>query len=564
MATPTYPTVIVRETDLTTRINTGDFTSFGALAINSEWGPAEEINLITSEVDLINYFGKPNSETYIDFFVASNFLTYSSSLKLVRVCDDIAINACSGTAVLVKNDTDYETATIDGSGAWIAKYPGEKGNSIFVACCDAGSSLSSNVHTSNNSFGTWEDYFSTIPGTSEHADSLGGGYDEMHVLVIDEGGLFTGVQGSILEKYEYLSKASNAKKEDGTNNFYKELLNQTSQYIRIGDEYVLGANSSALVSDTFSSFGNNAVSLTGGYNADSSNTSMYLNSYELFEDKKSVDVSHVIAGNLSGTSVKSLITMAETRGDCVVFISPEWSDVQVGLTQMQITNNIVDFKNSEIATSSSYYFVDGNWKQQYDKYNDVNRWIPCCGDTAGLKAKAEVENDSWWNGSGYNRGLIRNCIKLAWNPKDDYMGIIYKNRVNPIISEGGQFILLGDKTGLTRSSAFDRINVRYLFNTLKKKIGDYLKYGLFNFNDEFTRTQLTAQVESYLKAVKSRRGVEDFEVVCDLSNNTGIVRDNNELKMDVYIKPSKSINWITLTMVAVGSSVEFSEVVGRA
>lgn len=561
---PSHPSVTVREVDLTTRVSTGDLTSFGAIAINSSWGPCEEITTITNEIELVDTFDKPNSNTYVDFFVAADFLSYSNALHVVRTCDSLSKNATSGnTAVQVKNNDSYDNATLTNTGAWISRYPGIKGNSLMVACCDSSVDLTANVSPSTSVYGVWSDHFTTIPGTSTHASNMGGSLDEMHILVIDEDGLFSGVNGTILEKYEYISKANGAKKEDGTNNFYKDVINQTSSYIRVGGSYILNANATATISSTFASYGNNVVSLSSGFDVSASNTAMYWNAYELFADKKSVDVSHVIAGNINSAILQNVIDMAEDRGDCVVFCSPEFTDVQPGQTQSVIANNIISYKTSDISTSSSYYFMDGNWKYRYDKYNDTGRWVPCNGDCAGLKAKAEVENDIWWNGSGYNRGLLKNCIKLAWNPQDTYMGLIYKKGINPIISEAGAFVLLGDKTGLVKPSAFDRINVRYLFNTLKKRISEYLKYGLFEFNDEFTRAQLKSQIETFLTFVKGRRGIEDFQVVCDLTNNTGIVRQNNQLVMDVYIRPQYSINFVLLNMVAVGASVEFSEVIGK-
>lgn len=564
MANYSYPTVNVAEKDLTGRISLTGSTPFGAIAINSVWGPCENITLVTNETDLVGYFGKPNSNTYVDFFSALNFLSYSPSLYVVRVVDDEALNAVSGNnAVQIKNNEDFETATLSNSGEWIAKYPGAKGNSLLVAACDSTVNLSSNVISTSNTFGTWSDYFNTIPGTSTNADEMDGSLDELHLLVFDEDGSFTGTPKTLLEKYEYLSKATDAKKEDGTNNFYKDVINSTSRYIRTGDDYILNANSTALVSDIFTPYGNTYSSLSGGVDTLTSNTTMYINGYNLFSDKKDISISHIISGDSSPDVAKELITLAENRGDCIVYISPEYDAVQQGQTQAVIASNIVDYKQNSISTSSSYYFMDGNWKQQYDKYNDVYRWIPCNADVAGNKAKSESENDLWWNGSGYNRGLIRNCIKLAWNPKDEYMGTIYKASVNPIISEGGQFVILGDKTGLTKPSAFDRINVRSLFNVLKTKIGFYLKYSLFEFNDEFTREQVKSQIESYLRIVKGRRGIEDFYVKCDIENNPDIIRDDNTLVVDVFVKPTKTINWIDLNIVNTPSSVEFNEIVGK-
>ena len=562
---PSYPAVVVNEIDISTSISNGQTTSYGAIAINSAWGPAQEINLIISESVLTETFDIPNNSTYIDFFVASNFLSYSSSLYVVRTIDGSARNAVAGnTAVQIPNSDSYRSLGVNltGSGAWIAKYPGNKGNSIAVAVADGSVALTEFVNGANNSLGTWGQYFNMAPTTSDYSIALGGRNDELHVLVFDEDGLFSGIAGTLLESYSYLSKVKGAQKENGTSNFYQDVINSSSKYIWAGDTYVLGANNSATGSSIFTNVGASKVSLSSGVDVNTSNTAMYINAYELFSDKKSIDVSHFITGNIPTTAIQPIITLAEKRGDSIAYFSPRWADVQQGQSQSTIAQNIASFKNTVINYSSSYYFVDGNWKYQYDKYNDINRWIPCNGDSAGLKAAAEASNDIWWNGSGYNRGILKNVIKLAWNPQDDYMGIIYKNSVNPIISDGGVTVLLGDKTGLIKPSSFDRINVRSLFNLLKKVISSYLKYGLFEFSDQFTWVSLSSHVNTYLQSVQSRRGIQDFYVQCDSSNNNGQTQQNNEIVMSVYIKPNYSANWIILNMVNVGGSASFSEVVG--
>lgn len=580
---PSYPAVVVNEVDLSTRVTNGNVTSFGAIVVNSEWGPAEQVVLVDSEKTFVDTFGRPSdvANTYTDFFVATNFLSYSASLNTVRAISDTAANAVSGnTAITVKNSDDYENASfVLSNGNFVAKYPGTKGNSLFVVAVDSATPLTANLsfslfngYNSNTAvnYGTLSNYLNTIPGTSSHASSVGGLYDEIHLLVFDNLGTFSGTPGTLLEKFEYVSLAYDAKKEDGTSNYYKNIINSESQYIWVGN-YLFSGDGLKGITTQFSPYygvtANNFVSyssiLANGTDSTDISAANYQDGYDLFEDKKTVSVSHIIAGNIANSVVQHVVSLAEDRGDCVVFVSPSWDDLKPGQTQSTISSKIGSFKESGLAVDSSYCFIDGNWKYQYDKYNDVNRWIPCCGDSAGLKAKAELDNDPWWNGSGYNRGLLRNTIKLAWNPKETYMGEIYKKSVNPIISEGGRFVLLGDKTSLVKPSAFDRINVRSLFNALKTNISDYLKYGLFEFNDEFTREQLKSHVEVYLQSVKSRRGIEAFQVVCDESNNTGYVKDNNQFVMDVYIKPNKSINWIVLNMVNVGSSVSFNEVIGK-
>lgn len=565
MATPSFPGVFASEIDLSTHIALGDNTTFGAIAGNYEWGPAEEITLITSENVLIDTFGRPNADTYIDWFTSSNFLLYSSGLKTVRVIDNIAKNAVSGnTAVLVKNTTHYEhTAVLGDSGAFIARFPGSKGNSLFVAAADSTAVFTSNVHPTE-AFGTWEDFFQTEPGTSNYAGSKGGSLDELHIIVIDEDGLFSGTPGTVLEKYSYLSKAVDAKKDDSTNNYYVDVINSISRYIRIGDGFILNSDGVLTSSATFVAGGTEELSLIGGTDVATSNTAMYVNGYDLFSDKKTVDISHIITAAAPAAAIKDAITTAETRGDCVVYVSPEWTDVQPGQTQSMIADNIVSYKNTTIAANSSYCFFDSNWKYQYDKYNDVYRWVPCNGDIAGLSAKTDFTNEPWFSHAGYNRGILLNAAKLAWNPKEDYMGVIYKAGVNPVIfEEGTGALLFGDKTSLTKPSAFDRINVRKLFNVLKRKVSNAAKFSLFEINDEFTRDQLKSMVDAYLTEVKARRGITDFLVQCDATNNTAEVIDSNTLVCDIYVKPARSVNWIQLNFIAARTGTSFNELIGK-
>lgn len=567
---PVYnvPKVYTSEVDLTTTVNIADGSTYAAFCGDFAWGPCELPTLITTENDLVDVFGKPNDDNYISFFSAANFLTYSSSLRIVRGVDDTARNAVSGsTAVLVKNSRHYTDEMLDnltGSGSFIAKYPGEIGNSITVAVCDSEVILSSNVHSiANNSLGTWNTYFITPPGTSEHASSMGGSNDEMHILVFDEDGLFSGIKGTLLEKYEYVSKAKDAK-INGVTNYYREIVNNTSRYIRCGDEFPLGANSSSVVTTDFTSVGNTVFQLSGGVDVDGSDDSIYVNGYELFSDKKNVDVSHFITANHSETVVDGIITIAETRGDSVVFLSPQWSDIQPGTTQSAASENCIDYKNTVLARTSSYMFMDNNWGYQYDKYNDLYRWIPCNSHIAGISSKTDLTNYEWYSIAGYTRGMLNKIERLAWNPKEQYVGELYGNSINSIVlDETNGIVLIGDKTGLSRSSAFDRIGVRKLFNVLKKQISAYLKYILFEINDEFTRDQLTSMLNAYLNQIKGLRGITDFQVICDASNNTGTVIDSNTLICDIYIKPPKSINYIQLNMVAVGTSVDFNEIIGR-
>ena len=287
--------------------------------------------------------------------------------------------------------------------------------------------------------------------------------------------------------------------------------------------------------------------------------------YDLYQDAAEIDVSLILTGkSRHGTNGTGLLNylidnIAEVRKDCVVFGSPQKEDL-IGETDPSA--KIVDFRNS--TTSSSYAVLDSGYKYQYDKYNDIYRWIPLNGDVAGLVVRTDDQRDPWFSPGGFNRGQIKNVVKLAFNPKKAYRDILYKNGINPVVAFPGQgTVLFGDKTLLAKPSAFDRINVRRLFIVLEKAISTAAKFTLFEFNDEFTRAQFVSLVEPFLRDVQGRRGIYDYRVVCDESNNTGEVIDRNEFVGDIYIKPARAINFIQLNFIAVRTGVEFSEVVGK-
>jgi hypothetical protein len=388
--------------------------------------------------------------------------------------------------------------------------------------------------------------------------------------VVDEDGKFTGTPGTVLEKFSYVSKASDAKTEVGESNYYKDVINRTSRYIWWGNHVGATAPGTAWGSTvpgstgfaTFGATGPYVNSLTFGVSGnDLDGTSGFaIDAYDEFVDDSN-DVNLIIAGEADQATITHLISnIAEVRKDCIVLYSPEYSDVVNALTPL---TNVTGFMNT-LSPNSSYAVMDSNWKYQYDKYNDVFRWIPCNGDVAGLCARTDQTNDPWFSPAGYNRGVIKNVIKLAWNPSKAQRDELYKVGVNPIITESGTgTVLFGDKTTLARPSAFDRINVRRLFIILEKAIATAAKFSLFEINDEFTRSQFVGLVEPYLRDVQGRRGIYDFKVVCDETNNTPQVIDSNSFVGDIYLKPAKSINYIQLNFVAVRSGVEFSEIVGQ-
>jgi phage tail sheath protein FI len=275
----------------------------------------------------------------------------------------------------------------------------------------------------------------------------------------------------------------------------------------------------------------------------------------------SEDVSLIITGPATEPTIENAISIAETRKDCVVFCSPEKADVVDNSGSEE--NDVTAFRDT--VTSSSYAVMDSGWKYQYDKYNDVYRWVPLNGDIAGLCARTDLERDPWFSPAGTARGVIKNVIKLAWNPTKANRDVLYNRGINPVVTfQGEGTVLFGDKTLLSRPSAFDRINVRRLFITLEKAIARAARSSLFEFNDAFTRSQFVNLIEPYLRDVQGRRGITDFRVVCDDTNNTAAVIDRNEFVGDIYIKPARSINFIQLNFVAVRSGVAFEEIVGRA
>ena len=461
------------------------------------------------------------------------------------------------TGVKINNSTDYLNTYANGSGTfgeWAAKYPGALGNSIKVSMCDS------------VGFSTWAyaANFNGTPGTSTYATSVGGSQDELHVIVIDEDGLWTGVPGYVLEKFAYVSKASDGKLPNGTSNYYANVINSDSKYIYWMDHNTTGTNWGT--SASAKTFVNLAApfdrSLSGGVDDLAATDGQLQTAWSLYADDATYDISLVPCGGVSATVAQYIISnICETRLDCVAFISP-----QNTVTGLPITGNgsaattpIKAFR--DLISSTSYGVMDSGYKYQYDRYNDVYRFVPLCGDVAGLCARTDNTNDPWFSPGGLNRGQIKNVVKLAVNPTKADRDVLYAYGINPCVTFPGEgTVLFGDKTLLAKPSAFDRINVRRLFIVMEKAIATAAKFQLFEFNDSFTQAQFRNLVEPFLRGVQGRRGITDFKVVCDGSNNTGEVIDANQFVADIYVKPSRSINFITLNFVAARSSIAFSEV----
>lgn len=408
----------------------------------------------------------------------------------------------------------------------------------------------------------YRNQFLTDPGTSDWCEKNGGSNDEMHIIVIDNDGIITGEAGTVLERHAFVSKAQDVTNDDGTNAYYVNTIRDASDYVHWMD-HEAGTTNWGLVSNG-TSFDvleqPHSSTLSGGVSGDSVSNDELYGGWDLFKNPENVDISILISGPADNVLKQYLVQdIAEARKDCVAVISPNFSDaVRNSGSEM---DDIITMRN--VLTSSSYGILDCNWKYQFDAYNNTFRWIPCNADVAGLMARTDETNDPWWSPGGYNRGQIKNVVKLAWNPHKTERDELYQKGINPIITEAGEgTMLFGDKTMLAKPSAFDRINVRRLFIVIEKAIAKASKYALFEFNDAFTRARFVQIVEPYLRDVQARRGVTGFQVICDDTNNTGTVIDNNAFVGDIYIKPSRSINYITLNFVATPTGVDFEEVQG--
>jgi hypothetical protein len=658
MAFQVSPGVLVTEKDLT-NIVPAVSTSSGGIVLVAEKGPIDEITTISSEKELVDNFGKPNSSNFEDWFTAANFLGYGNNLKIVRPITGVLNAISTGSAVLIKSTTDYLDTYYSESGAgqvsnigpFAAREAGTLGNSLRISMCtnstafgphsmsgnlvadtsaavgdttitvDDGSlmqvgdilefgdatnvpstdgapsghyykitAISTHVLTIarfNPNTGVtetgglrhaivdnakvlrhWEYFFnfSNAPSTTDDVSAAGGSLDELHIVVSDEDGVITGTAGTILETFESVSQAFDAKTAEGSSNYYPQVIYQQSEFIYWIDHLATLSDGVTKVGTTFDNTVGDAfvvsnTSLASGTDDYAATAGEIDAAYQLFADATLVDLSLLMGGSSTAAKATSVMDIATARKDCVAFISPERADVVGVANAITQTKNVKDFFNA--LPSTSYAVFDSGYKYMYDRYSDVYRFVPLNGDIAGLCARTDSVADAWFSPGGFNRGQIRGAVKLAFNPNQTQRDDLYKARVNPVVAFPGQgTVLFGDKTAQTKPSAFDRINVRRLFIVLEKAISTAAKFQLFEFNDEFTRAQFRNLVEPFIRDVQGRRGITDFAVVCDTTNNTGDVIDRNEFRADIYIKPARSINFIQLNFIATRSGVAFSEVAG--
>lgn len=622
------PGVVLREIDLTNRVPAVATTEAGFAGAFSWGPLNERVLIESENVLSTKFGKPVTSNavdflTAAAFLAYGNKLY---TVRVASESANSALNATSGgTGTLITNDAWYEENVASGElavGSFTAKYPGTLGNSLRVSTCASANAYQSTLsgsltvsaagtvvtgsgtaftnqvtpgdtlllnslevkvasvtnatslvlataHSTGASANTsvirrWEYWNSvnTAPGTSDYATMRGGSADELHVAVIDEDGLFSGVKNTVLEVYSNVSKANDALDESGSTLYYKNQINQKSNYIRWTDHDSTITNAGSVSSTAFVAPQKPiSASLAGGADGGTPSNADYIRGYDLFANPEDVDISILIGGASTSTVANHLITnIAEVRKDLMVTISPERADV-VDNAGTEATD-VIAFRNT--LPSSSYFVMDSGWKYTYDKYADVNRYIPLSGDVAGLMVETDNSRDPWWSPAGYNRGRIKNAIKLAWNPSKGNRDLIYPLGINPVVTFPGEgTILFGDRTGLTKPSAFDRINVRRLFIVLEKAISVASKYMLFEFNDEVTRATFRNMVEPFLRDVKGRRGIYNFQVVADETNNTPEVIDRNEFVGTIFIQPAKSINVVQLDMVATRTGVSFTEIAGR-
>ena len=534
----------------------------------------------------------PSATVYEQHLGTNNLTAAAESAGDTVVAVDDADS--SGYAFNVGDLISFSSADSSSDPTAFAYLSGDEGNEYEVTAISSnnltvrlagdpnGAGLQADIADNSYIRRRWAFYnlFDGAPGTSQWATDNGrGSNDEMHVVVYDTTGDITGYDyntagqqtNSVIETYGNLSKCPVAKSPQGDSIYYPDVFFRQSEYVYWGDHIAAGSNWGTDTTTTYTAVNTvTVVSLTGGTDDYSVTAGELMKGYKLFEDTESIDINLVLAGPSSGvadttagmdTHGTMITDLCETRKDCVGFISPYRAGVVNVATTIAQTANII--KGFDTLPSSSYVVYDSGYKYIYDKYNDVYRYVPLNGDTAGLCANTDSVADPWFSPAGYNRGHVRGAIKLAYNPKNSERDQLYRKRINPVVNFPGQgVVLFGDKTALTKPSAFDRINVRRLFLVLEKAISIASKYQLFEFNDEFTRAQFRNMVEPFLRDVQGRRGIFDFKVVCDSTNNTGEVIDRNEFIGDIYVKPARSINFITLNFIAVRTGVAFSEVGG--
>ena len=636
MASQVSPGVVIRERDLSNAVVVGDSAITAAFASTFARGPVGSITNISSERELIDTFGGPSEDNASDWLVASEFLQYGGRLAVVRAESGVLNATVSGSGVLIKDKADFDGGVT--SEVLAARYAGTDGNYYRVVLVDRGADEiatvtghgltvgatyndgtndhevyavlgtdtiaiinTDGVKASANGVTTTPWYNQTSiastglklsaigprPGTSAFAAENHLSYDELHVAVVDER------TNTVVERFTYVSKLSDAVTAEGASNYWRDVVNNESEYIYSAAEktanlqstgnawgsaaasYAATAAAPELMKLILPSGANGAYDgylLSGGTDDYAYTAGEIQTAYNLFLDTEASEIDFVLMGGSMATEADTktkagaVIGVATSRTDCVAFVSPHVGNQVAAsggaLTSTQQRDNTIAFFDT--LPSTSYAVFDSGIKYTYDRFADKYRYIGCNGDIAGLCVRTSTAVDDWISPAGLNRGGLRNVVKLAFNPNKADRDELYQSRVNPVVSfPGSGPVLFGDKTALASPSAFDRINVRRLFLNIEKRAAELGKQVLFEQNDAITRGGFNSAITSYLSEVQARRGLTDYLVRCDESNNTPAVIDRNEFVAELYLKPTRSINYVTVTVTATRTGVEFSEVVGR-
>jgi len=550
MAGQVSPGIVLRERDLTNSVAVATQANAAAIVGAFEKGPVGVVTSITTEKQLVDVFGKPNTSNYEDWFAAATFLSYGGQLQVVRVSASSLKNSFAASdeevvAPLINSFAEFEANQSTYEFNFAARTAGTWGNTLKVAWIDG------TVSDLDYASATYHGSLKWSSVAIKPASST-----DIHVLIIDAEGAISGSAGTIVESFLFASKSPTAVNSEGETNYYINLINKKSRYVYAAAT-VTGDDAS--------------LDLGGGLDNYQPTTAEYEGSLDLFADTESITIDFILSGGSityggtprDSTKTKAIkaIGIASSRKDCIAFVSPYRNFV--GLTSAEAQKDaIIEFFS--LLPSTSYAVFDSGYKYVYDRYNDVYRYIPCCGDIAGLCVQTSETLEDWFSPAGLNRGNLRNAVKLAYTPSKSDRDALYQRRINPIVSFPGQgIVLFGDKTALATPSAFDRINVRRLFLALEKRVGNLAKNVLFELNDATTRGTFYSTVNSYMTEVQAKRGVTDFLVVCDETNNTPDVIDRNEFVAEIYVKPTRSINYITITFVATKTGVSFAEVTGQ-
>ena len=636
MASQVSPGVVIRERDLSNAVVVGDSAITAAFASTFARGPVGSITNISSERELIDTFGGPSEDNASDWLVASEFLQYGGRLAVVRAESGVLNATVSGSGVLIKDKADFDGGVT--SEVLAARYAGTDGNYYRVVLVDRGADEiatvtghgltvgatyndgtndhevyavlgtdtiaiinTDGVKASANGVTTTPWYNQTSiastglklsaigprPGTSAFAAENHLSYDELHVAVVDER------TNTVVERFTYVSKLSDAVTAEGASNYWRDVVNNESEYIYSAAEktanlqstgnawgsaaasYAATAAAPELMKLILPSGANGAYDgylLSGGTDDYAYTAGEIQTAYNLFLDTEASEIDFVLMGGSMATEADTktkagaVIGVATSRTDCVAFVSPHVGNQVAAsggaLTSTQQRDNTIAFFDT--LPSTSYAVFDSGIKYTYDRFADKYRYIGCNGDIAGLCVRTSTAVDDWISPAGLNRGGLRNVVKLAFNPNKADRDELYQSRVNPVVSfPGSGPVLFGDKTALASPSAFDRINVRRLFLNIEKRARRLAEGVLFGQNDSITRSSFNAALSGYLSEIQARRGVTDYLVVCDETNNTPEVIDRNEFVAEIFVKPTRSINYVTVTVTATKTGVSFSEVVGR-